>query len=78
MGPTESYLHPDESLDLLINAMGGNYSFTSLTAAGSHSITTGNFSSSDTLASLSVIVRKGDTHAWRYAGGVINVMKISA
>lgn len=77
-GPLEMYFHPEESTRLLANAMGGNYSFTSITSAGDHSITAGNFSSTDTITSLSIYVRKGDTHAWRYAGCVINSMKLSA
>lgn len=78
MGNLETYLHPEESLHFLINAMGGNYTFTSLTAAGSHSISTGNFASTDTITSLSLHARKGDTHNFRYLGGVINSLKISA
>ena len=77
-GTVETFLHPEESLDLFINAMGGTYTFTSITAAGDHSISAGNFASTDTLASLSVFVRKGDNHGFRYAGGVINSLKLSA
>jgi hypothetical protein len=77
-GTLETYLHPEESLHFLVNAMGGNYTFTSLTAAGDHSISTGNFSSTDTITSLSLHARKGDAHNFRYVGGVINSLKISA
>lgn len=77
-GPVEGFLHAEESLPFLINAMGGRYTFTSATSAGLHSISTGNFSASDTVVSLSVWAQKGEQHSWRYAGGVINNLKISA
>lgn len=77
-GTIDGYLHPEESLPFLINAMGGRYTFNSLTSAGDHSITTGNFSASDTVVSLSLWAQKGEQHSWRYAGGVINSMKLSA
>lgn len=77
-GSIEGYLHPEESLPFLINAMGGRYTFGSLTAAGLHSISTGNFSASDTVLSISLWAQKGEQHSWRYAGGVINSLKISA
>lgn len=77
-GPIEGYLHPEESLPFLINAMGGRYTFNSLTSAGDHSITTGNFTASDTCVSLSIWAAKGEQHTWRYTGGVINSLKISA
>ena len=77
-GGIEGYLHPEESLPFLINAMGGRYTFNSLTSAGDHSITTGNFSASDTVVSISMWAQKGEQHFWRYAGGVINSLKIRA
>lgn len=77
-GPVDTFLHPEETLDLFINAMGGNYTFTSLTSAGDHSISTGNFATTDTLTSFSLFVRKGDTHSWRITGAVVNSLKVSA
>lgn len=77
-GPVEGYLHAEESIRLIINAMGGRYTFNSLTSAGDHSISTGNFSASDTCVSLSMIAGKGNQHSWRYAGGVVDTLKISA
>lgn len=77
-GPVEGFFHAEESIRLLINAMGGRYTFNSLTSAGDHSISTGNFSASDTCVSLSMYAGKGNQHAWRYAGGVVDTLKISA
>ena len=78
-GSVEGYLHPDEgTLHFLTNALGGRLTFNSLTSAGDHSITTGNFSASDTMLSLSFWVQKGDEQSFRYTGGVINNLKISA
>lgn len=77
-GPIEGFFHPEESLPFLINALGGRYTFSSLTSAGDHSVSTGNFSASDTCVSLSVWAQKGDAHSFRYAGGVINSFKLAA
>lgn len=77
-GEVEGFLHPEECAHFLINVMGGRYTFNSITSAGDHSITAGNFSASDTVLSLSLYAMKGDQHAIRYPGGVINSMKISA
>lgn len=77
-GSLEGFLHPEESLHFLINAMGGRYTFNSLTSAGDHSITAGNFTASDTVVSLSMYVAKGEQHSWRLVGGVIDSLKISA
>lgn len=77
-GSLEGFLHPDESLHFLINAMGGRYTFSSITTAGDFSITTGNFTASDTVVSLSMHVAKGQQHSWRLVGGVIDSLKISA
>ena len=77
-GTLETYMHAEESSRFLINAMGGNYTFTSLTAAGTHSISAGNLTSTDTLTSFTFAVRKGNAHSYRYTGGVINSLKMSA
>ncbi len=77
-GAIEGFFHPEESLPFLINAFGGRYTFNSLTSAGDHSVSTGNFSASDTCVSLSVWAQKGESHFFRYAGGVINSYKLSA
>lgn len=80
-GTLETYLHPEETAHIFINAMGGPAS----TAAGStgsyiHSITAGNFDSAATCASLSFNVRKGgdSTHTWRYVGGRVNQLRLTA
>lgn len=77
-GPLEMNLHPFQSVVLVANALGGGIA-SSVTAVGgvyTHSITAGNF---DTVASsLSFNVRKGSTHVWRYLGGRVNEMKITA
>lgn len=77
-GALEMYLHADESLHFMVNALGGFYTFTSLTSAGDHSVSSSNFGATDTITSLSFNVQKGDQHSFRYVGGVINNMKISA
>lgn len=77
-GPLEMLLHPEQSVLLMANALGGGI-VSSVTAVGgtfTHSITAGNF---DTIAaSLSFNVRKGSVLTWRYHGGRVNEMKISA
>jgi len=75
-GTLEQYLHPTESPILLALGLGGGLTTTSLTGAYTHSISTGEFNS--TINSLSFQVRKGDTHHWKYTGGRINSMKITA
>ena len=77
-GPLELNLHPHQSVLLMANALGGGLA-SSVTVIGgtyTHSVTAGNF---DTIASsLSFNVRKGSTLTWRYLGGRVNEMKISA
>ena len=75
-GPMEQYLHPTESPILVALALGGGLSTSSLTGAFTHSISAGEYSS--TIASISMQVRKGDTHHWQYTGARINTMKIAA
>lgn len=77
-GGLEAYLHPQESVLLLAGVLGGGIATTSLTSAATHSLTAGNFDTSP--ASLSFNVRKGgDTgHTWRYTGGRVDSLKISA
>lgn len=77
-GELETYLHAEECSRLLINALGGTYTFNSLTSAGDHSITAGNFATTDTITSFSIAIRKGDALQHRYLGSVINKLKISA
>ena len=76
-GSLEQYLHPQESLLLIANALGGPIISTSLTAASSHSITSGNYDTTTAINSLSFNVRKGQTQTFRYTGGKVNTLKIS-
>lgn len=76
-GAIEQYLHPQESVLMIANALGGSITSNSITGGATHSISTGNFNTAPTLG-LSFNIRKGDTHVWRYLGGRCNSMKISA
>jgi len=76
-GTLEHFLHPQESVLLIANALGGGIasSITAVTGVSLHSITSGNF---DTIAaSLSFNVRKGSTLTWRYLGGRVNNFRIT-
>lgn len=76
-GTLEMNLHTVESTLMIAAALGGGIATTSgSTGAYVHSLTAGNFNTSP--SALSFNVRKGDTHVWRYLGGRVNVMKISA
>lgn len=76
-GTLEMNLHTIESTPLIANALGGAISTTAgSTGAYLHSISAGNMDTG--LSSLSFNVRKGASHAYRYTGGRVNVMKISA
>lgn len=76
-GGLEAYVHPQESVLLMANAMGGGIVSTLLTTgAYTHSLSAGNFNTD--AASLCFNVRKGSTHTFRYSGGRINQLKISA
>lgn len=76
-GSLEMNLHTIESTPLIANALGGAITTTpGSTGAYVHSISAGNFDTG--VSSLSFNVRKGDTTPWHYAGGRVNVMKISA
>lgn len=81
-GSLEQYLHPQESVLLMANALAGQISSTAQTNSTLHSISAGNFQNS--IASLSFNVRKGGAAGnpaaaaltWRYQGGRCNQMKI--
>ena len=81
-GTLEQYLHPQESVLLLANALAGQISSTAATNSTLHSISAGNFTNS--IASLSFNVRKGNAAGnglanaitWRYNGGRCNTLKI--
>lgn len=83
-GTLDQYLHPQESVLLLANALAGQISSTAATNSTLHSISTGNFQNS--IASLSFNVRKGGAAGnpavaaltWRYQGGRCNQMKMVA
>ena len=81
-GTLDQYLHPQESVLLLANALAGQISSTAATNSTVHSISAGNFQNS--IASLSFNVRKGGAAGnpaaaaltWRYQGGRCNQMKM--
>ncbi len=80
-GELETYLHPVESALLLMNAMGGPVVSTQVTTSAAiydHSITAGNYNTTTAILGLSFNVRKGQNHTWRYNGGRVNTLKISA
>ena len=78
-GTLESFLHPVESTLLLAAAMGGTLSTTAgSTGAYTHSISTGNFNTTSAIQNVSFNVRKGDSFVWRYIGGRVNNLKITA
>lgn len=81
-GTLEQYLHPQESILLIANALAGQISSTAQTNSTIHSISAGNFLNS--ILSLSFNVRKGGAAGnpavaaltYRYQGGRCNQMKI--
>jgi len=76
-GSMETFLHPVESALLFIAALGGGKATTpGSTGVYVHSITAGNFDTAP--SSLSFNVRKGPSFTWRYTGGRVNSVKISA
>jgi len=75
-GTLEQYLHPEESILMVADALGGGISTSSVTGAYQHVISAGNFDTSP--ISLSFQVRKGDTHHWQYTGGRVNNLTIAA
>lgn len=78
-GTLEDYVSPDQSVLLFAGAMGGGItSALHTTGVYNHSLSAGNFASAGTGASLSFNVRKGSTLTWRYSGGRVNTMKLSA
>lgn len=80
-GDLETYLHPVESTMLIANAMAGPVVSTQVTSSAAiyaHSISAGNYDTSTCILGLSFNVRKGQNHVWRYNGGRVNSMKISA
>lgn len=78
-GELDTYFHPIESVLLLANCLGGPLVSNSVTASVyDHSISTGNYDTTTAILGLSFNERKGETHTWRYNGGRVNTMKISA
>lgn len=78
-GELETYFHPSESVPLLASALGGPLVSTGVTTSVyDHSISAGNFDTSSAFLGLSFNVRKGQAHTWRYNGGRVNSMKITA
>jgi len=76
-GSIEMYAHPTESVLIFQSALGGAISTTALsTGAYSHAIHAGNFS--DSITSVSFNVRKGSALTWRYTGGRVNSLKLTA
>jgi hypothetical protein len=76
-GTIETYAHPVESPLIFGAALGGSITSTIVsTGVYSHVFEAGNFT--NTLASLSFNVRKGDTQVWQYQGGRVNSLKLTA
>ncbi|MCK5358331.1 MAG: hypothetical protein KAJ48_08040 [Elusimicrobiales bacterium] len=76
-GTLETYGHPNESILVLVSGLGGALSTTTLsTGAYSHVLNAGNFGSS--IPSVCFNVRKGSAQTWRYSGGRVNTLKLSA
>lgn len=77
MGSLEANVHPQESPLLFAVALGGGItSALNTTGAYLHSLTAGNFDTSP--SSVCFNVRKGSTHTFRYSGGRVNQLKITA
>ncbi len=77
MGPLETYLHPQESVLMMANAMGGGINSAAHTATVyNHTLTAGNFNTD--AASLCFNVRKGSAMVSAYVGGRCNQMRVSA
>ena len=77
-GTFEQYVHPQESVLLIASALQGALVSNSLTAAADHSIASGNLNTTTAVMGLSFNVRKGDTLTFRYLGGRVNQMRMSA
>lgn len=76
-GTLEQYLHPQESVLCMAAALGGGIS----TAAASgtaylHTMISGNFDQS--ISSVCFNIRKANGQTWRYLGGRVNSMKMTA
>lgn len=76
-GTLEQYLHPQESILLIANALGGPIVSSALSSCSQHSISAGNFDTTTAINSLSFNVRKGQTQTFRYTGGKVNSLKLS-
>jgi hypothetical protein len=77
-GELETYLHPVESALLLANALCGQVVSTAgSTGVYNHSISAGNYDTTTCILGLSFNLKKGG-QTWRYSGGRVNSMKISA
>lgn len=76
-GTLEQYLHPQESVLAIAAALGGGIS--SAAASGSsylHTMMSGNFTAS--ISSVCFNLRKASGQAWRYLGGRVNSLKMTA
>jgi len=76
-GTLEQYLHPQESVLLIANALGGALVSNSISGGFAHSVSAGNFDTTTAINQLSFNVRKGESHVWRYTGGRCNQLKIT-
>lgn len=76
-GTLEQYLHPQESVLLIANALGGAIVSTSMTGGAIHSISAGNFDTTTAINSLSFNERKGQSQVFHYTGGKVNTLKLS-
>lgn len=76
-GSLEQYLHPQESVLCIAAAMGGGISTVSASATSYlHTMISGNFTAS--ISSVCFNVRKSTGATWRYQGGRVNSMKMTA
>lgn len=78
MGSLESHFNPDDSGLILAAALGGPVVSTASGTAYTHSMSAGNFNTTTAILGLSFNIRKGDEHPFRYHGGRVNTLKISA
>lgn len=76
-GTLEQYLHPQESVLCMAAALGGGIATTAASASSYlHTMISGNFTAS--ISSVCFNLRKASGQTWRYVGGRVNSMKMTA